>query len=321
MIQAIKEIPKIGFGLWKIPKEICTQSVYEAIKLWYRHFDSASDYGNEKEVWEWIKKAIQDWLVTREQLWITSKLWNTYHEKQHVLPALKKTLDDLQLDYLDNYMIHFPIALKYVDFETRYPAEWLYNPDELNPKMEFSWASLKETWESMEDLVEKKLVKNIWVCNYNTWLLLDLLQYSKIKPYNLQVEIHPYLQQEKIVKFCEIHNIHLTWFSPLWPMSYIELNMDNNIDSLLNNKNIIEISKKYNKKPAQVILKWWIQRGYSIIPKASSTIHMKENLNIFDFELTWDEISEINKININKRFNDPGVFCLEAFNTYCPIYD
>ena len=243
----MKNIPQIGFWLWKIPKETCADIVYEAIMLWYRHFDSASDYWNEKEVGVWIKKALDDKICTREELWITSKLWNTYHKKEHVAEALKKTLTDLQLDYLDNYLIHFPIALKYVDFETRYPAEWIYNPDATHPQMELEKVPLHETWSAMESLVENSLVRNIWVCNYNTALLQDLLNYAKIQPYNLQVEIHPYLTQIPLIKLCIDNNIKVTGFSPLWPISYIELNMDNSIPSLLENTHIIAIAEDHSK--------------------------------------------------------------------------
>ena len=120
-------MPAIGLGLWKIPGNVCAQVVYEAIKIGYRCLDGACDYGNEKEVGEGIKRAIDEGLVKREQLFITSKLWNTYHRKEHVKPALLKTLADLQLEYLDLYLIHFPIALKFVPFEQRYPPGWNFS--------------------------------------------------------------------------------------------------------------------------------------------------------------------------------------------------
>ena len=122
-------IPGVGFGMWKVDKSACSDLVFGAIQSGYRHLDCAADYGNEKEVGEGIKKAIDAGLVKREDLWVTSKLWNTYHEPQHVIPACKKSLNDLGLDYLDLYLIHFPISLKYVPFDVRYPPEWFHTPE------------------------------------------------------------------------------------------------------------------------------------------------------------------------------------------------
>ena len=151
--------------------------------------------GNESEVGEGIARAIQSGNVTREELWVTSKLWNTYHEPQHVRSACKKTLTDLGLEYLDLYLIHFPISLKYVPFEKRYPPEWFYDPDADNPKMELIEVSVQSTWQAMESLVEEGLVKNIGLSNFNCQGIRDVLSYARIKPAVLQVELHPYLQQ------------------------------------------------------------------------------------------------------------------------------
>ena len=151
--------------------------------------------GNESEVGEGIARAIQSGNVTREELWVTSKLWNTYHEPQHVRSACKKTLNDLRLEYLDLYLIHFPISLMYVPFEKRYPPEWLYDPDADKPKMELIEVSVQSTWQAMESLVEEGLVKNIGLSNFNCQGIRDVLSYAKIKPAVLQVELHPYLQQ------------------------------------------------------------------------------------------------------------------------------
>lgn len=314
-------MPLVGYGLWKVPKEDCADLVYTAIQRGYRHFDSACDYGNEKEVGEGIKRAIDDSLCTREELWITSKLWNTYHAKAHVKPALQKTLDDLQLDYLDLYLIHFPIALKYVDFEERYPPDWVYDTTAELPKMDLAKVPLHETWEGMETLHDKGLVKNIGVCNYNSALMFDLVNYARIKPSVLQIEVHPYLTQEKLIQVCKNLDIEVTAFSPLGALSYVELSMAKEHDSLLEHETIVKIAKTHEKTPAQILLRWGVQRGTAIIPKTSNPERMSENLSIFDFELTEEEMSEISSLNQNRRFNDPGVFCQLAFNTLYPIYD
>lgn len=314
-------MPKVGFGLWKIAQQDCAQAVFDAIEAGYRHFDSACDYGNEKQVGEGIKRAIDAGLVTRQELWITSKLWNTFHAKEHVELAAQKTLDDLQLDYLDLYLIHFPIAQPFVNFETRYPPEWITNPDADEPRMELAPVPLFETWQAMESLVEKGLCKEIGVCNYNSGLLNDLMAYSKIKPACLQVESHPYLTQQRLMKLASQYDMQVTAFSPLGALSYLELDMAGENDSVLQQQVVKDAAQRLGKTAAQVVLRWGVQRGNAIIPKTTKKSRMVENLSIFDFSLTDQEMDAISALNINRRFNDPGDFCEAAFNTFYPIYD
>lgn len=315
------KMPKVGFGLWKIPQDICADAVYDAIKAGYRHLDSACDYGNEVQVGEGIKRAIDEGICTREDLWITSKLWNTYHAKEHVQQAIERSLSDLQLDYLDLYLIHFPIAQPFVAFDDRYPPEWITDPSAANPKMELAPVPLFETWHAMESLVEKGLTKEIGVCNYNTGLLNDLMAYAKIKPAMLQVESHPYLTQERLMKLAKQYDIQVTAFSPLGALSYLELDMAGAAESVLEQSVVKAAAQRLGKTAAQVVLRWGVQRGNAIIPKTSKPERLVENLAIFDFELSQQEMDDINALNSNRRFNDPGHFCEEAFNTFYPIYD
>ncbi|MAD18054.1 MAG: 4-dihydromethyl-trisporate dehydrogenase [Alteromonadaceae bacterium] len=315
------KMPKVGFGLWKIPQDICADAVYEAIKAGYRHLDSACDYGNEVQVGEGIKRAIDEGICTREDLWITSKLWNTYHAKEHVQQAIERSLSDLKLDYLDLYLIHFPIAQPFVAFDDRYPPEWITDPNAANPKMELAPVPLFETWHAMESLVEKGLTKEIGVCNYNTGLLNDLMAYAKIKPAMLQVESHPYLTQERLMKLAKQYDIQVTAFSPLGALSYLELDMAGAAESVLEQSVVKAAAQRLGKTAAQVVLRWGVQRGNAIIPKTSKPERLVENLAIFDFELSQQEMDDINALNSNRRFNDPGHFCEEAFNTFYPIYD
>ena len=314
-------LPAVGFGLWKIDKPDTANLVHAAVEAGYRHLDSAADYGNEKEAGEGIKSALAAGLCQREELWVTSKLWNTYHRPEHVLAACEKTLSDLGLDYLDLYLIHFPIALKFVDFDVRYPPEWFFDPDAEAPRMEIDPVPLHATWAAMEDLKESGLVKHIGVCNYNSALLHDLMAYAKQKPEVLQVEAHPYLSQERLIKLAQDYGMTVTAFSPLGALSYVSLDMAAENESVLETDAVKTAAARLGKTPAQVVLRWGVQRGTAIIPKTARKERLKENLALFDFELSAEEMQAISALNSNRRFNDPAVFCEAAFNTFYPIYD
>lgn len=314
-------MPKVGFGLWKISKDTVAGHVVDAVKAGYRHFDSACDYANEKEVGAGIKAAIDQGLVTREELWITSKLWNTYHSKEHVLMACKKSLEDLGLEYLDLYLIHFPMALKYVPFEVRYPPEWLFDPTQPNPRMEFAKVTTAETWRAMEDLVSAGLVRNIGMCNFTVQLLRDVLNFAKVSPTVLQVELHPLNTQKALVQFAHENQIVVTGFSPLGHASYIELGMSKANESAMLSPKVAAIATKHGKTPAQVILRWNVQRDVIIIPKSSSPARMAENIDVLNWSLAEDEMAEVESLNLNRRFNDPVDFCQGAFNTFAPLYN
>ena len=317
----LQEMPPVGFGLWKVPHQETAASVVEAIHAGYRHFDSAADYANEAESGEGFSLAIADGLVSREDLWVTSKLWNTFHAPENVEEACRKTLADLQLDCLDLYLVHFPIALEYVPIATRYPPEWLFDPDAAKPEMKRAAVPLHETWAAMENLVDKGLVKRIGVCNYNSALIHDLMTYARIKPAMLQIEAHPYLTQDKLIRCAQGYGIPVTAFSPLGAQSYFELGMADAGESLLGSAPVMVAADAHGKTPAQVLLRWGVQRGTAVIPKTSKPERMRENLAIDDFELSAVEMAAISALNQNRRFNDPGVFAEAAFGTFHPIYD
>ncbi|MEX0963971.1 MAG: aldo/keto reductase [Pseudohongiellaceae bacterium] len=316
-----RAMPAVGLGLWKIDKPATADVICDAIEIGYRHLDSAADYGNESEVGQGIEQALNQGLCSRDELWITSKLWNTYHRPEHVEAACRKTLEDLGVDYLDLYLIHFPISLQFVEFEARYPPEWIHDPSAATPRMQVDPVPLSDTWGAMENLQRKGLVKNIGVCNYNSALLHDLMAYARIKPAMLQIESHPYLTQEALIRAAAAYDIAVTAFSPLGALSYVSLDMASEKESVLRQQIVIEAAQRLQRSPAQVVLRWGIQRNTAVIPKTVNPNRLRENLALFDFEINDEEMAAINGMNLNRRFNDPGVFCDLAFNTFYPIYD
>ena len=314
-------MPTIGLGLWKLPEQSVASTVVDAVAAGYRHLDSAADYGNESAVGEGLRQALKTSNVTRDDLWVTSKLWNTFHRPEHVRAACERSLKDLGLDSLDLYLIHFPIALKYVDFSERYPPEWIHDPEAEKPRMEPDLVPIAETWGAMEGLVEAGLVKEIGVCNFNTGLLHDLIASARRKPALLQIESHPYLTQERLIRLAQQYEMAVTAFSPLGSLSYLELGMAEAQECLLDEPVICAAANRLQRSSAQILLRWGLQRGTAVIPKSSQLKRLRENIDVFDFSLSDAEMSAISALNRNRRFNDPGLFCDEAFGSFFPIYD
>lgn len=215
----------------------------------------------------------------------------------------KKQLADWGIDYFDLYIVHFPISLKYVDPKDRYPPGFTYDGKNVVPGK----ASIQETWTAMESLVDKKLAKSIGISNFNGQLIMDLLRYAKIVPATLQVEHHPYLTQEGLVKLAQDHGMAVTAYSSFGPQSFLELDMQRAKDTplLFDNRTVKSIADKHKKTPAQVLLRWATQRNIAVIPKSNNQNRLAQNLDVTSFDLDADELKEISALNKNLRFNDP----------------
>ncbi|KAF7311041.1 Aldo-ket-red domain-containing protein [Mycena chlorophos] len=297
------KMPLVGFGLWKVDKPTCADTVYNAIKAGYRLFDGAGDYGNEKEAGEGVRRALKDGIVERKDLFITSKLWNTFHAKEHVKKMARMQLDLWGLDYFDLFLVHFPIALKYVDPAERYPPEWW---DAEKKFVTLQDTPMQETWGAMEELVDAGLAKNIGISNCQGSLICDILRYARIKPQVLQIELHPYLTQEPLVAFCKSIGLAITAYSSFGPASYVELNMDRAAPSLLTHDIVSTAASKHNKTPAQVLLRWATQRDIAVVPKSNDAKRLAQNLDCLSFELSEEEMKNISLLNCNLRLNDPA---------------
>jgi len=297
-----RKMPIVGFGLWKVNKDSCADTVYKAIKAGYRLLDGACDYGNEKEAGEGVTRAIKDGLVKREDLFITSKLWNTFHAKEHVEKLTKYQLDlwGPEVGYFDLFLIHFPISLKYVDPSHRYPPEWWND----NKGVDIADVPMQETWVEMEKLVDKGLAKNIGLSNCQGSLILDVLRYARYQPQVLQIEHHPYLTQEPLIKLCKLLDIAVTGYSSFGPASFVELDADKGVKSLLDSDVVGKVAKGKGKTPAQILLRWATQRSIAVIPKTNHPQRLLENLNCCDFDLSEGEMKEISAMNRGIRFND-----------------
>ncbi|KAJ5121876.1 hypothetical protein N7448_003008 [Penicillium atrosanguineum] len=302
------EMPLVGFGLWKVNNDTCADQVYEAIKAGYRLFDGACDYGNEVEAGQGVARAIKEGIVKREELFIVSKLWNSFHDGDRVGPICRKQLGDWGVDYFDLYIVHFPISLKYLDPSVRYPPSWTNAED----KLELGNASIQETWTAMETLVDEKLARSIGISNFSAQLLMDLLRYARIRPSTLQIEHHPYLTQTRLVDFAQREGISLTAYSSFGPLSFLELDLKHAQDTppLFEHSVIKGLAEKYNRTPAQVLLRWATQRKIAVIPKSNNPTRLAQNLQVTDFDLEASELESISALDKGLRFNDPIAYGL-----------
>ncbi|XP_011314060.1 aldose reductase [Fopius arisanus] len=284
------EAPIFGLGTWKSKPGEVTEAVKYAIEIGYRHIDGAHVYENEKEVGAGIKAKIDDGTVKREDLFIVSKVWCTYHKSDSVEKALKRTLSDLGLEYLDLYLIHWPFGFE---------EDGALFPTNSDQSFKLSDVDYLETWKGMENVLQKGLTKNIGVSNFNSEQIERLLKNCKVKPVTNQIEVHPYLTQKELSKFCNDRGITITAYSPLGSPDRPWAKPDD--PKLLDDAKLVEMSKKYNKTPAQVVIRYQLDRGNLVIPKSVTKARILENSQVFDFKLSPEDIAYIDSFDIAGR--------------------
>lgn len=255
------EMPVVGLGTWQLNGENCFRIVSEALRLGYRHIDTALMYENHKE----IGRAIAESGIDREKIFVTSKFYRDL-SYDGVLEQLDQTLEELGLHYLDLFLIHWP--------NRSYP--------------------MKETFAALREAYESGKVRNIGVSNFTVRHLKEALEVTQVPIANNQVEFHPFLYQKELLDFCTENGIIVTAYSPLGR------------GDILDDRVIGELAKKHEKNPAQIILKWLIEKGIIVIPKSSSREHLRSNMEIFDFELEKEDMKRIDSLNKRHRYLNPS---------------
>jgi len=282
--------PVLGLCTWNSPPGQVAQAVKDAIDAGYRHIDGAHLYENEHEVGAGINAKISEGVVKREDIWITSKLWNSSHDPKEVRNALTHTLKQLNLKYIDLYLIHWPFGYKMTKDLV---------PRNENGEIIHSNFDLKDTWKAMEELVDAGLTKAIGVSNFNMKQVDYVYANARIKPVVNQIELHPYLLCKELVKHCQSKKIVITAYCPLGSPGRPWATPDDRV--LMKEPKLLAIAKKYNKTPAQILIRYQIDIGHVVIPKSVTKDRIISNLNVFNFKLTAEDIKEIESFGYVER--------------------
>lgn len=292
-------MPGLGLGTWKSDPGEVYAAVQSAIRAGYRHIDCAYAYGNEAEIGRALKSVMAAG-VKREDLWITSKLWNSAHQPADVEPALQATLHDLGLRYLDLYLMHWPVALRPGVGMPASAADFI-SPQAL---------PFTETWSAMQQCLEHGLTRHIGVSNFSARKLQRLLTSARIPPEMNQIELHPYLQQNALLAWCREHRVRVTAYSPLGSVDRPAGLKSEGEPVLLADPTIEVLARQHQASPAQVLIAWALQRGTAVIPKSVHAERIRENLAAAKLVLSAADLSAIARLDRCRRYLDGGLWTL-----------
>lgn len=296
------EMPMVGLGTWKSAPGDVYEAVKTALETGYRHVDCAPIYGNEAEVGSALQESIDAGVVARDEVWITSKLWNDAHAPDDVRPALEETLDDLKLDALDLYLMHWPVALKPGTDMPSSPSDFV-SLDEV---------PLAETWAALEELKADGLVRHIGVSNFNVPKLQHLLDAGSVAPEMNQLEMHPYLQQPEMLAFSQEQGIPLTAYSPLGSKDRPDGMKAADEPILLEDPTITEIADRHDASPAQVLISWALHRDTVVIPKSTTPAHIRDNFAAAEVDLTEADMDAIAALNRDRRYLQGDIWTMDG---------
>lgn len=297
-------MPALGLGTWKSAPGEVGAAVREAIRAGYRHFDCAPIYANEAEIGAALADAISAGEVTRDRLWITSKLWGSCHGRDNVVPALRRSLADLRLDYVDLYLIHWPVAL-----QERIGIGYPRSAADFRTPVE---APLAETWAGMEEAFSLGLCRNIGVSNFTATKLVRLARTAEIQPAVNQVESHPYLPQTALLRHCNDNGIVLTAYAPLGSGDRPARVRSVDDPVLMNEPVLSDIATRHGLAPAQVLVAWAVQRGTSLIPKSTNPARLAQNFAAASVSLTDAEMIAIAGLDRGHRFFKGSLWTIDG---------
>ena len=289
------------------PDKECEDAVYAAIKDGYRLIDTAVAYANQKAVGNAIKRCIEEGIVKREELFITTKLWLTEWKPEDVEKSVKICLEELQLDYIDLFLLHQSVLMnlpKELD-DKRRQGYFFDRPlflQEENCRLGYSIENVKQTWGRMEELCRAGFIRSIGISNFTMKRIRDVLSFCTIKPAVNQIELHPYLQQWETKKICDENGMYLMAYFPLGGASNAR---SVSVPGPMEDPVIKSIADKYHKTPAQIMIRWAVQRGTICIPKSIHENRILENCSIFDFELSEEDMSAIKALDKGYRYARP----------------